>query len=602
MKKIISFVWLVIVAIISIGTLQTVVKADGDYDITNYAVNIDVDQQGNAEMTQRVTYDFDGNFHGVYYNQALKGIKGAGDPSVSVTDGNNEIAIQQSNSATDNTFSVDKTNDYMKLKVYHAVENKKITFIYRYKLYGVITNYLDTAELNWKIIGGGWDHDLHNVKITINLPSQNIKSLKAWAHGTLDGFNKVEKNNGRVILTVGEVDAEDTVESHIIFPTSVTSLNTNKVNKNAKQRILKQEKELAQKANYQRQMPSRVTKVIIGFIILIVILIFIFNYIQLVRHPIHKHPMPTPLHHWFDAPNVAPSMANVILDRSDVGDSRGFTGDVLVEVNKHNLKIDKEDKTFRITALREPQDKLIKFMIENIGDGNSVTVKEINKYAKKDKKDKLYDQFSNWKIRAAHGNDQYIDLENKSTISKLLGSAIVNSVLMIITLMLASIFVKSWIMPLSIISVITILITWLGYLLIRRQISYYTENGEQMANELQAFRRMFEDVDDLNLAEVGDLILWEQILPYAVAFGISKKVVKALKLKFGTEAFEANPGMMYYYWGIGSLSNNMNLDHAFSGAFSSSHSASSSSISGGSGGFSGGSSGGFGGGSGGGAF
>lgn len=381
----------------------------------------------------------------------------------------------------------------------------------------------------------------------------------------------------------------------------MTSLNQNTVNKNAKDRILAQEKKLAQEANYKRQMPSRLTKLFIGMIVFLVIIIFALNYYKLVKYPINKHPMPTPLHHWFDAPDVAPSMANIILQKANDGDSKGFTGDVLVEVNRRNLRIDKEDKTFRITALKTPQDELIKFMIQTIGDGTSVTIKEINKFAKKDKKGKLYNEFGDWKKRAARHSNQYIDTNNKNTISRLLGSAIFVSVLMVITIMLSSLFVKSWLVPMSIISIITILIAWVGYLLIRRQISYYTENGEQIANELQAFRRMFEDVDDLNLAEVGDLILWEQILPYAVAFGISKKVVKALKLKFGTEAFEANPGMMYYYWGIGSMSNGMNLDRAFSGAFSSSHSANSS-VSGGSGGFSGGSSGGFGGGSGGGAF
>ncbi|WP_125568167.1 DUF2207 domain-containing protein [Companilactobacillus insicii] len=602
MKKIILSIWFLLVTIVSINVFQTRVLANDDYEITNYTVDINIDKQGNALMTQNVTYDFDGDFHGVYYNQAIKGIKGVGDPEVAVKDSDGITDLQQSNSQANNTFSVDKTDDYMKLKVYHAVSNAKITFVYHYKLNGVITNYRDTAELNWKIIGGGWDHDLNNVKITINLPSKNINSLQAWAHGTLDGFNKVDKKNGRVILTVDEVDADDSVESHIIFPTSITPLNTNNVDKNAKKGILAQEKKLAQEANYRRKMPSRITKIFILLIIFSIIMIFVFNYIKLIKNPIHRHSMPTPLHHWFDAPDVAPSMANIILDKSSNGDSKGFTGDVLIEVNKRNLKIDKEGKTFRITALREPQDDLIKFMIETIGDGTSVTIKEINRYAKKDKKGRLYDKFNEWKNRVAYHSDKYIDISNKRTISRLLGSAITITVMMLISVILSTIFVRNWIILLSVISILTIITTWVMYFIIRRPISYYTENGEQIANELRAFRRMFEDVDDLNLAEVGDLILWEQILPYAVAFGISKKVVKALKLKFGTEAFEATPGMMYYYWGIGSLNNSMNLDRAFSGAFSSSHSASSSSVSGSSGGFSGGSSGGFGGGSGGGAF
>lgn len=117
--------------------------------------------------------------------------------------------------------------------------------------------------------------------------------------------------------------------------------------------------------------------------------------------------------------------------------------------------------------------------------------------------------------------------------------------------------------------------------------------------ELRGFYRMMDDIGRFNLKEVGDIVLWEGLLPYAVALGLSKKVSKALIDNFTSEELQ-NSNFIYYYPfiyhnGIANFSNDFNSSFTRGmGNYSSS--------SGGSGGFSGGSSGGFGGGSGGGAF
>ena len=108
---------------------------------------------------------------------------------------------------------------------------------------------------------------------------------------------------------------------------------------------------------------------------------------------------------------------------------------------------------------------------------------------------------------------------------------------------------------------------------------------------------MLKDIGKFDLKEVGDIILWERILPYAVAFDLADRVIAALKFEFGEKAIEDAWGPNYIFVMSGS-----DLGRGFSESFSSALSSVSSSASGGSGGFSSGSSGGFGGGSGGGAF
>lgn len=82
------------------------------------------------------------------------------------------------------------------------------------------------------------------------------------------------------------------------------------------------------------------------------------------------------------------------------------------------------------------------------------------------------------------------------------------------------------------------LLIWSFYFIAKRKIVLYTDEGAEEINRIKAFKSMLQDIDDIKLAQVGDIILWEQFLPYAVAFGVSDKVIKALKVNFGKEAIK----------------------------------------------------------------
>lgn len=596
MKKFSSAILVFFIFIFGFLQFQIEAKADDSYDINKYLVNINILKDGNAEVTQKITYDFDGEFHGVYYNQDLKGIKGINDPKIMIKDDQGSTSLVKSNSELDNTFSVDKTSDKMNIKIYHKITDQSATFIYHYKLFGVITNYKDTAALNWKIIGSGWDEPLNNVKISIKLPEKHVNQLQAWSHGPLNGYTDVNKSKGSVTMTVDNVSANQFVESHMIFPTSLTPDNTNIVNKNAKKRILKQEKNLAEQANKQREQPKIIFYIVLIVFILIIVLIYLFTYLSLKKKPIQKHEMPIPINHWFDVPDVSPSMAGIVLDKSKYGSSKGLTGDLLVEVNKRNLEINKKNNTFEIKVLKMPEDAFFQYLFNVIGDGEKVTIKQINKSSES----KLFDKFDSWSQRAAKDRDKYFDTNNIHRLHSFVVSAVITTILAAFTGIMGLItYLQRW--PLLVgVLLVSLIFAWGSYIYAKKNISVYTAKGEVLANELRGFKQMLKDVEDINVAEVGDLILWEDILPYAVAFGVSDKVIKALKMTFKEEV-EVDPRFTYYYWGVAGLSHNLDFTSSITKSIDTAN-TSNSSVTGGSGGFSGGSSGGFGGGSGGGAF
>lgn len=598
MKKIWSGLF-ALLGIVLFFQLPTVVKADGDYQIEKYHVQADVQKNGDIELTQRLNYQFDGNFHGVYYNQSIKGSKGVTDPQVSIENGHQIKNLSQSDSGQEDTFKVTKTKDLMKLKVYHSASTDNVTFIYKYRLLGAVTNYTDTAELNWLIINQGWDKNLHNVVLTINLPEKNISKLQAWAHGPMSGHNEVDKKNGQVVMSLGMVPAHESVETHMIFPTSVTADNKNIVHENKKAKILAQEKQLVLDANSRRKRKVMIYRGLMIFGALVIFLIYLLRFLDFRKHPGNKHVIPTPLYHSFDEPNFLPSFTKVLLDRTDKADSLALTADLLNEVGKRRMKIEKFGSTYEITALKEPSTPFFKYLIEEVGDGKKVNLRQIKSAGQSFRRKKLRREFQRWSKDAARGRKKYFDKENMNVVDNFRLSAVSSSIILGLMFVIALIFNRNILLT-GVIALVVAAISWLIWIIAKKKITPYSDLGEQEVNQIKAFKRMLSDIDDIKMAEVGDLILWEQFLPYAVVFGVSDKVIKALKVNFSADEIDRSM-IVPFYFGANSFvgSGATSFQSSFANSLGAGTGGGSSSVSGGSGGFTGGSSGGFGGGSGG---
>lgn len=63
---------------------------------------------------------------------------------------------------------------------------------------------------------------MSDVQITINLPARPVLELKAYGHGNLSGDTKVDRDQGRIVMMLEHNPARTFVETHLLFPTSVT--------------------------------------------------------------------------------------------------------------------------------------------------------------------------------------------------------------------------------------------------------------------------------------------------------------------------------------------------------------------------------------------
>lgn len=575
-------------------TASSTALADGDYQITDYDATAIVREGGEIFFTQRITYEFDGDFNGVYYDQNLTKVTDVSGIEVSITQNGQTTQLTESSTGENNTFTQTKTADNLKLKVYHKVSDDKLTVNYHYVLSGLITNYQDTAELNWKILGAGWDVRLHNVKVTVQLPQAPINDLQAWTHGSLTGYTDVDRKQGKVTLTLDELDTDEMLETHMLFPTSVTPINPQVSNKKAKEKIQQAEAKLANEANQKRKAEEKKARIIKNIFSGLVFTLSLGFIGILVVNPGNKKTKLPPLKHSYEIPKYAPEVAFAVLNQMQPN-NQAFSAHLLELAGQGKLEIveasGKENYVIKLKDKAILEDSLLRFLFKDIGNGTEFDLKTLKQVKNKRSKAKaLSKKFEQWAKRVKRQADAYNYIDKKThtwCITVMLGAFVNLGILLLLGVIFSGTI--RWIC-LGLGIVIILLST--KYLMTH---SGYTPTGDREIYELRCFRSMLKDVGRFDLREVGDIVLWEQIMPYAVAFGLAKKVIKALKAEFSVAELETGFGIYYALYFAGSWND------SFTSSFEQSIAAANvdSSSSGSSGGFSGGSSGGGGGGTGG---
>ncbi|WEV39525.1 DUF2207 domain-containing protein [Lactobacillus sp. ESL0681] len=594
-----------LILILGLLFLSTTVKADDiDYDITNLNVIARVQTNGSLKIKQQVTYDFDDDAHGVYYQQNLA--KGQELTNLKI-----KIKADDAKETANHSYTLASANNTYKIKLFHQIAaDSKFRVTYYYTITNAITNYRDIARLNFMIVGDGWDEDLDNVRAQVLFPGK-INKLQAWAHGPLGGYTKVQPDQGKITMTAKNLDKDRGIEVDTIFPPAVTKANHKRVDKNKRQAVLKQERNLARQANQELKKVRQRLRLwyIVGWLLVIGGIglsgLAIYRGLRAQRFGTFPQKI-NDLVHNYEIPTVNPVAAQV-LDTAKEPDSKAFTAYLLDLVRQKRLELtsyQRKRKTYyRISLVDEEllkQDKLLKLLFNKVGDKKSFTTYGLRKY----KKDDLGRSFSRWQTRQRNLvkgkgllSTRYENkLDNlKTTVGSL-------SILSMVCLVLGLIFFHFQLqkmitlicLPILLIADITV------YLIAIKRIAIYTKKGAEVTNQVRGFKKMLQDIGQFKMKDVGDLILWEQIMPYAVSFGLSKRVLKQLKIEFDLDRLDNNDSLYFGYYS--SYYTGLSFEAAFQSSFEKSVSHYSSSSSGSSGGFSGGSSGGFGGGSGGGAF
>lgn len=524
--------------------------------------------------------------------------------------------VSYANKGDYGVYTEEKVSDGVNLLIYMPSSYNRLSLV-TYTIKDAVVIHNDIAEIAWDFISKDYEEDINNLKVVVNLPKDS-EELRVFSHGPLNGNNKII-NKHSVEMTYDYLYKGNALDMRVVFDKDMVSYGTKFSNVDGLQNILDVEKERADRANAireeAREKEKRINKIknvigilfILWFIGLIIIIYKIYNKYD----KEHKSTFYGKYYRDFPA-NYGPEILSYLMYKNINNDT--FSASILelirkkalileeVIVEKKKLIGSKTEKDYKLTKnidnsiekITDTESLILKMILDDIGNGNEVTLKEITNYSKNYANAKSfmrsYDNWKNKSIANAIDEDFYEDT-TKAKIMGILYSLIV-PIISFVTLCIE--LNLEYFYLFNIVSI--------GAIIYFATITKRTIKGSEDYARWNGLKNFLLDFSNFNEKELPEIKLWEKYLVYATVFGIADKVQNAMKIKIQNIDNYNNTDFTFMYYNnwyfYHSLNNSIN--HSISNARTtiSNHEISSSSNSS-RGGFGGGSSfggGGFGGG------
>lgn len=604
LKKLIILMSLILI----FSFTSTDVFADDNLYINKNIVESTLLENGDLKISQDITYEFKDKFNGVYWNIGLKDTDGIYDVKVyEVKDGNEIEYIQnvQAKKGDGGLFKYTETGDNVELMIFSPAKNETKTFRIKYLLKNVAISHKDTGELYYQFIGRGNEERIDFFSATIELPEIDKDKVKIFAHGPLNGTIDFAEGN-RITLQVENVPPNTFIEARVFFPLEYIPAS-NKIGVKTLNTLVDEElsyiKNIEEKAA-KAEKTKGLLNTISGILSLIGAAIIYFFFNKFRRDPTVYENMDSLV-----PEDISP--AELRLYMTSFLDGRALIATLFDLARREFIRIDnieaeeapkkglfsisteaQENYSFtktnkRIEGLLPHEFMLMEWIFNNIGNGTSVTTREIDQYRKK-QSGAFSKNYNKWNslVKEDLKHRNYYDENSKKYVAYLLLPAV-------LFLILGTISIVSG----GLIGIILILFSLGMFIMSIATGTRKSDKGFIQHGLWKSFMKEMNVFEDLNVD-----IPTDKYLIYAIALGITMEKMNEYRESVAYSYYPMYWGAFYY----GSLNKGGgskfedSLNSSFYG--SSGTSTSTTSSIGGGGGFSGGGGGGAGGGGGGGGF
>ena len=582
----------------------SIISFSASFRISDLNVEAKLQKDGSMLVSEAVTYSID-EINGVYFDIDAKGYGGINSLQVFEDNGineNNEISFKKVDSAN---YEVTENDGVYRIKLYSKNYNNIRTFKFVYTLPDAIKVYDDVAQLNRKMVGQDWQKGIFTIKVTIEIPvSKNYDNSKilVFGHGPLTG--EVDKIDNTVVYKLEDYYPGDFLEAHILMePEIFSEFDKSKIiHKDMKQELLDMEARLANEANTERdnaikikkgiQILSNNPKTILGTEASIWAVLMYYIHIVFKRKNKFKN---DEVKYLRDLPDdSSPALVGGIMTKN-VNDNE-ILATIVDLIRKKVLTLETSDKKTIITltgsteTLSDQEKALIDIYINDFGDGKSLDLKSFGFFHKVPMSTAR--KFEKWSSYITN------EINRKGLVYEHIGYGATGLLSLFSTLFTFGGFVITGLTG----NPIFMLSFPLGITLSFSKTSAKCPSKKlaETINKWQAFKNFLSDYSQLEGAKITSIHLWEQYFVYAIALGVSDKVVKAYRKALDMGIIKDVDGMTNLAYspifnsGFSRSFNNLNsvVSKTNSRASSTIASSRSSSSSGEGGGFSSGSSGG----------
>ena len=508
--------------------LISIVSFAASFRIEKLDIEANLQKDGSMVVSEAVTYDID-EINGVYFDIDAKGFGEL--EYIQVFEDDSTGGFKEVDSSN---YEVSVSDDLYRIKLYSKNHNNRRTFKFVYKLPEAITVYDDVAQFNRKMVGKEWQQGINYItaKVIIPVPvSYDNSNILVFGHGPLTG--EVDKEGNTVVYRLNNYYPGDFLEAHILMePEIFSEYNKSKiVHKDMKQKLLDMEAKLADEANAERDKAIRqqemINKVfekpglIFGVLssiwgALMYYIHVIFKRKNKVKNSVGKYLRELP-------DNSSPALVGGFMTNS-INDNE-ILATIVDLVRRKVLTLENSDKNSIIiltgsTENLSAQEKaIVDIYINDFGDGKSLDLKSFGFFQKVPMS--VARKFEKWRAMVQS------EMDRKNLTYQGLGC---------LGVIFFAFFPMIFTFAGLVIGMITgnkmfLLIVVMGIILFvsGAKARYPRKELAEAKDKWQAFKNFLSDYSQLEEAKITSVHLWEQYFVYAVALGVSEKVVKAYK-------------------------------------------------------------------------
>ena len=508
--------------------LISIVSFAASFRIEKLDIEANLQKDGSMVVSEAVTYDID-EINGVYFDIDAKGFGEL--EYIQVFEDDSTGGFKEVDSSN---YEVSVSDELYRIKLYSKNHNNRRTFKFVYKLPEAITVYDDVAQFNRKMVGQEWQQGINYITAKVIIPvsaSYDNSNILVFGHGPLTG--EVDKEGNTVVYRLNNYYPGDFLEAHILMePEIFSEYNKSKiVHKDMKQKLLDMEAKLADEANAERDKAIRqqemINKVfekpglIFGVLssiwgALMYYIHVIFKRKNKVKNSVGKYLRELP-------DNSSPALVGGFMTNS-INDNE-ILATIVDLVRRKVLTLENSDKNSIIiltgsTENLSAQEKaIVDIYINDFGDGKSLDLKSFGFFQKVPMS--VARKFEKWRAMVQS------EMNRKNLTYQGLGC---------LGVIFFAFFPMIFTFAGLVIGMITgnkmfLLIVVMGIILFvsGAKARYPRKELAEAKDKWQAFKNFLSDYSQLEEAKITSVHLWEQYFVYAVALGVSDKVVKAYK-------------------------------------------------------------------------
>ena len=512
--------------------LISIVSFAASFRIEKLDIEANLQKDGSMVVSEAVTYDID-EINGVYFDIDAKGFGEL--QYIQVFEDDSTGGFKEVDSSN---YEVSVSDELYRIKLYSKNHNNRRTFKFVYKLPEAITVYDDVAQFNRKMVGQEWQQGINYITAKVIIPvssSYDNSNILVFGHGPLTG--EVDKEGNTVVYRLNNYYPGDFLEAHILMePEIFSEYNKSKiVHKDMKQKLLDMEAKLADEANAERdkarRQPNKFKKLFGKQGLMLGVLVSIWGALMFYIYGIYrrknrvKNSVGKYLRELPD--DSSPALVGSFMTDSISGNE--ILATIVDLIRRKILRLETSEEKSIITLvgntekLSAQERVIVDIYINDFGDGKSLDLKSFGFFQKVPMSTAR--KFEKWKtIIQSEMNRKDLVFEGFKGMGKDLFYKSLCGIILGIKFF-GNILEKAMESKMFLIIIIMGVILFISLTKAR----YPRKELAEAKDKWQAFKNFLSDYSQLEEAKITSVHLWEQYFVYAVALGVSEKVVKAYK-------------------------------------------------------------------------